>query len=306
MFRAEQTFPALTPAALAALPSAPMSQIQNTPGALFNAMINPLIPYAIKGCLWYQGESNAGDSGHYQGLLTDLIADWRGRWGEGSFPFEIEQLANYNAPPAQPGDSGVAGIREAQRRVAEAVPDTGLAVAIDLGNPDGNIHPADKWDVGGRLSLVALANAYGKNIVHSGPIYAGMRSRTERSASSSGIRTAASSHGAGRCSGLPSPEPTKSSSGPTPKSTATPWSSPAHRCRSRSPCATPGRTTRGLQPLQRRRTARFAVPYRRLEVGHKNAGDRRTEIHSVSVRGIDESDKPKFGSRRRRNRWRPA
>ena len=174
-FRAEQTFPALTPAALAALPGAPASQIQNTPGALFNAMIHPLIPYAIKGCLWYQGESNAGDAGHYRGLLTDLIADWRGRWGEGRFPFEVEQLANYGGPPAEPGDSGVAGVREAQLRVAQTVPDTGLAVAIDLGNPDGNIHPADKWDVGRRLSLVALSNAYGKPVIHSGPIYAGMK-----------------------------------------------------------------------------------------------------------------------------------
>ena len=173
-FRAEQTFPALTPAALAALPSAPTSQIQSTPGALFNAMINPLIPYAVKGCLWYQGESNAGDAGHYQGLLTNLIADWRGRWGEGRFPFEVEQLANYGDAPGRPGDSGVAGIREAQLRVAQTVPATGLAVAIDLGNLDGNIHPADKWDVGRRLSLVALSNAYGKPLVHSGPIYAGM------------------------------------------------------------------------------------------------------------------------------------
>ena len=127
-----------------------------------------------KGVSGYQGESNAGDASHYQDLLTDLITDWRGRWGEGRFPFEVEQLANYGDPPAQPGQSGVAGIREAQLKVAQTVPATGLAVAIDLGNPDGNIHPADKWDVGHRLSLGALSNAYGRPVIHSGPIFSGM------------------------------------------------------------------------------------------------------------------------------------
>lgn len=172
-FRAEQTYPALTPDAHKAMPIYPGSSIQNTPGGLFNAMINPLIPYAIKGCIWYQGESNVGRSGEYKALLTDLIADWRGRWGEGMFPFEVEQLANYYGVPAQPVDSAVARVREAQLQAAQKVPHTGLAVAIDIGTED--IHPPNKREVGRRLSLVALSNAYGKPVVHSGPIYAGMQ-----------------------------------------------------------------------------------------------------------------------------------
>jgi sialate O-acetylesterase len=172
-FQAEQTYPALTPAAQKAMPTYPGVQIQDTPGALFNAMIAPLIPYAIKGCIWYQGESNVGAPQQYRALLTDLITDWRGRWGEGDFPFEIEQLANYYDIPAQPVDSGEARVREAQLQVAQTVPHTGLAVAIDIGTED--IHPPNKREVGRRLSLAALSDAYGKSIVHSGPIYAGMQ-----------------------------------------------------------------------------------------------------------------------------------
>jgi sialate O-acetylesterase len=172
-FQAEQTYPALTPAAQKAMPTYPGAQIQYTPGALFNAMIAPLIPYAIKGCIWYQGENNAGNAQQYKALLTDLITDWRGRWGVGSFPFEIEQLANSYDVPTQPVDSGVARVREAQLQVAQTVPHTGLAVAIDIGTED--IHPPNKREVGRRLSLVALSNAYGKPVAHSGPLYAGMQ-----------------------------------------------------------------------------------------------------------------------------------
>ena len=172
-FQAEQTFPALTPAALQALPKYPDAQIQYTPGALFNAMILPLIPYAIKGCVWYQGESNAGRPEQYKALLTDLIADWRGRWGEGDFPFEIEQLANYGEASAGPSASGVAGVREAQLEVSQSVPNTALAVAIDIG--EENIHPKNKREVGRRLSLIALNRTYHQRQSDSGPLYAGMK-----------------------------------------------------------------------------------------------------------------------------------
>ncbi len=171
-FQAEQTYPALTPDALKALPKYPDAKIQYTPGALFNAMILPLMPYAIKGCLWYQGENNAGQPQQYQALLTDLIADWRGRWGEGDFPFEIEQLANYGDISKEPSSSGVAGVREAQFQVSRSVPNTALAVAIDIG--EVNIHPKNKREVGRRLALIALNRAYHRRQVDSGPLYAGM------------------------------------------------------------------------------------------------------------------------------------
>ena len=132
-------------------------------------MIAPLIPYGIKGAIWYQGESNTPRADQYAKLLTLLITDWRQRWGQGNFPFYIVQLANYWNPAVEPEDSGVAKIREAQLVVSQTVPNTGMAVAIDVGEKD--IHPRNKQEVGRRLALVALAQTYKKTEPYSGPLY---------------------------------------------------------------------------------------------------------------------------------------
>lgn len=135
--------------------------------ALFNGMIAPLTPMTVRGVLWYQGESNVGNSeADYAALLKTLIADWRGRFAQ-SLPFGIVQLANYGNSPA---DTKAALVREAQAAVAAEVPDTGLAVAIDLG--EVRIHPPDKRDVANRLALWARAKIYGEtNLVFQSPRY---------------------------------------------------------------------------------------------------------------------------------------
>ncbi|MEI9998871.1 MAG: sialate O-acetylesterase [Verrucomicrobiota bacterium] len=135
-------------------------------------MVAPLIPYAIKGVIWYQGESNESNGREYRTLLRALITDWRAKWGQGDFPFLIVQLANYgHLEPAPPGPTGGLWpwVREAQS-LALALPNTGMAVTIDIGDPN-NIHPKDKQDVGARLALVAQRVAYGADVVDSGPVY---------------------------------------------------------------------------------------------------------------------------------------
>jgi sialate O-acetylesterase len=141
--------------------------------ALFNGMINPLIPFAMKGVIWYQGESNSeGGGGVYSVLLQDMISDWRSRWNEGDFPFLIVQLANFDPGPTDPVDSGEARIREAEFQTVQKVPHTGLAVTIDLGN--GNIHPPDKFDMGKRLAATALHLVYGQDVPYAGPSFESM------------------------------------------------------------------------------------------------------------------------------------
>jgi sialate O-acetylesterase len=139
---------------------------------LYNGMIAPLIPYALRGAIWYQGESNANRAYQYRTLFPALIQDWRRAWGQGDFPFLFVQLANFTAPPAEPGESDWAELREAQS-MALALPNTGMAVAIDLGEAD-NIHPPNKQEVGRRLALAARAIAYGQPVVYSGPLYQSM------------------------------------------------------------------------------------------------------------------------------------
>jgi sialate O-acetylesterase len=146
----------------------------NYPTVLYNAMIAPLIPYGIRGAIWYQGESNASRAFQYRALLRNMIADWRGRWSEGSFPFLIVQLANFMAPDPQPADSAWAELREAQSLAAANVQNTGLAVAIDIGDA-ADIHPKNKQEVGRRLALSALAQTYGQKIEYSGPVYRFMK-----------------------------------------------------------------------------------------------------------------------------------
>ena len=140
------------------------------PTLLFNAMIHPLIPFAIKGAIWYQGESNASRAWQYRKAFPLMISDWRKSWNQGDFPFYFVQLATFNA---NNGDSRKgstwAELREAQTFTL-SLPNTGMAVTTDIGNPT-DIHPTNKQDVGKRLAAVALHQTYGKNNVYSGPTY---------------------------------------------------------------------------------------------------------------------------------------
>lgn len=143
--------------------------------ALHNGMIAPLVPFGIKGALWYQGEANGPFWLQYRRLLPTLIADWRKRFEVGDFPFLIVSLAAYNPLQTKPVESGWAEIRESQWRTARTVPNAGLAMAIDIG--DGkDIHPRNKQEVGRRLALVARKQVYGeRNLVASGPEFTEMK-----------------------------------------------------------------------------------------------------------------------------------
>ncbi|MGA9120306.1 MAG: sialate O-acetylesterase, partial [Bacteroidota bacterium] len=127
--------------------------IEYQPMGYFNGMIAPLLKANIKGVIWYQGESNAGSPAGYGDMFAAMITDWREKWGEGNFPFLFVQLPNYGEAIAYPSESGMAAVREAQRH-ALALPNTGMAVTIDIGEWN-DIHPLDKGDVGKRLALAA-------------------------------------------------------------------------------------------------------------------------------------------------------
>ena len=137
------------------------------PAVLNNAMIQPLVPFALRGALWYQGESNAERAEQYRTLLPSLIRDWRLGWGQGEFPFGIVQLAGWRARQSEPVASDWAELREAQALAARQ-PNVGLATAIDLGDAQ-NIHPPNKREVGRRLALWARAKVYGERLPWSGP-----------------------------------------------------------------------------------------------------------------------------------------
>ncbi len=154
-------------------------QLCNTPSALYNSMLAPLTPYAIKGAIWYQGESNAGAAYEYRALLPTLISSWRDAWGQGEFPFHIVQLANFMSRKDKPGQSAMAELREAQAMTAQALPRASLTVTIDLGE-EQDIHYRNKRDVGERLALNALALDYGRKIEHSGPIFKSMERRGDK------------------------------------------------------------------------------------------------------------------------------
>jgi len=139
------------------------------PNVLFNGMINPIIPYTIKGALWYQGENNENHASQYRDLLPLIIADWRDHFKQGEFPFYFVQLPNFKKfnQNSQHGGSNWAEMREAFSKTLR-VPNTGMAVTIDLGDST-NVHPKNKEDVGKRLSLIALNNLYNKPTECSGP-----------------------------------------------------------------------------------------------------------------------------------------
>ncbi|MBQ5663278.1 MAG: 9-O-acetylesterase, partial [Bacteroidaceae bacterium] len=138
---------------------------------LYNAMIHPLLPYCIKGAIWYQGCANVTRAYQYQDLMRLMIANWRELWGY-NFPFYITQLANYTKRQTAPTESSWAELREAQSMAAKVVPNTGIAVTIDIGEAN-DIHPRNKQEVGRRLALQALNKTYGMNVVCSGPEYEG-------------------------------------------------------------------------------------------------------------------------------------
>ena len=146
---------------------------QNQPTALYNAMVAPESNYTIKGFCWYQGESNAGKPQEYLALQTALITDWRQKWQQGDLPFLYVQLPGFMDYSYQPTESSWAVLREAQLK-ALSVPNTAMAVAIDLGEWN-DIHPDNKKDVGERLSLAAIKTAYKENVVYSGPLYESAR-----------------------------------------------------------------------------------------------------------------------------------
>ena len=152
-------------------PTGPVSP--HRPANLYNGMIAPLIPLAIKGAIWYQGESNAGRSYQYRKLFPTMIESWRKGWGQGDFAFYWVQLANFRGVVPEPAESGWAELREAQTMTL-SLPNTGEAVIIDIGEAR-DIHPRNKQDVGLRLALNALALTYGKKIVYSGPRFDSMK-----------------------------------------------------------------------------------------------------------------------------------
>ena len=144
---------------------------QSQPTALYNGMIAPLTPYAIRGALWYQGESNAGDPAAYSKSLPNLIADWRQQWDNPELNFFIAQLPRYMDVDYLPAESGWALMREAQLDTALTTPQTGIGINIDLGEWN-DIHPGNKKPVGERLALQAMSISYhDKNVVASGPIF---------------------------------------------------------------------------------------------------------------------------------------
>jgi sialate O-acetylesterase len=158
--------------ALKALPNA--TNFAYKPLGLYNAMIAPLLNYGIKGVIWYQGEANTSRAAEYQKLFPALIQNWRKNWHQGDFPFLFVQLASYLPAVHEPAESHWAELREAQLMTLK-LPNTGMAVAIDIGEWN-DVHPADKLDVGERLSLAAQKVAYHQNnVVYSGPVYRSMQ-----------------------------------------------------------------------------------------------------------------------------------
>jgi sialate O-acetylesterase len=144
------------------------------PTLLYNAMINPLVPFGFRGVIWYQGETNAGRAYQYRTTFPLMINDWRNQWKQGDFPFYFVQLSSFNAGNGNSEHgSGWAELREAQL-LTLSLPKTGMAVTTDIGNPT-DIHPKNKQDVGKRLAAIALSNTYGQQIPWSGPMYQSMK-----------------------------------------------------------------------------------------------------------------------------------
>jgi sialate O-acetylesterase len=188
-------------------PSRPVPQVPTppeggfyAPGNLYNAMIAPIVPYGIKGVIWYQGESNANnlsDAVMYKQLFPLMIKDWRNNWNQGDFPFLFVQIANFHPPALTPSEGLWPWLREGQLK-ALSLPKTGMAVITDIG--EGNsIHPRNKQDVALRLSLIARRIAYDENLVFSGPLFKSMKKNGNK------IRLSFSNIGSGLTTGILQP-----------------------------------------------------------------------------------------------------
>lgn len=184
----EREIPLLPMSVFESLPPPPLAlALQHAPGALFNGMLAPLVPYGLRGALWYQGESNVDRHREYRTLFVAFMRDLRTRWGQGQFPFYYVQLANFVASPSWPR------LREAQAG-AEIEPETGMVVTLDVGDAH-DIHPTNKQEVGRRLALLARARTYGEAALPcQGPrlervSIEGSQARV-RFASAAGLRTA--------------------------------------------------------------------------------------------------------------------
>jgi len=160
---------------------APSKHLRSGPTTIYNGTIVPVVPYALRGVIWYQGEANAGEGESYELKLRTMITGWRKVWGQGDFPFYLALLANEGNTVDRPDEEATfryVPTREAQRRVL-SLPHTGLAVTIDVGE-DTQGHPRNKRDVGERLSFWALAKDYGMKIPFSGPLYRSCRRDGDR------------------------------------------------------------------------------------------------------------------------------
>jgi len=186
-YQVEREIPLVPMSVFQSAPAAPLAlALQNAPASLFHGMVAPLVPYALRGAIWYQGESNTARSAQYQALLVALIRDWRTRFGQGQFPFYLVQLANFRAAGDWPR------LREAQAQ-ALSEPETGMALSLDIGEAL-DIHPKNKQEVGRRLSLLARARCYGeRELIAEGPRVAQVDIRGQqvrvRFSSARGLRT---------------------------------------------------------------------------------------------------------------------
>lgn len=142
-----------------------------TPTTLYNGMINPIAGYTIKGCIWYQGESNYDRATQYTALFPKMVSEWRKLWGQGEFPFYYCQIAPYDNPPEKHGDFNAAFLREAQYKSAGLIPNSGMVVLMDIGE-EKCIHPRDKKTGGERLAMMALAKTYGmRGYAYESPVF---------------------------------------------------------------------------------------------------------------------------------------
>jgi len=173
----EKIFPTLTDEMEKSVPvSLPKpTEPSNIASMLYNGMIHPLLPFAIRGVIWYQGESNTLRAAQYATTFPLMIEDWRTQWSQGSFPFYFCQLASNHAKMPNPVESSWAELRESQSKALN-LPNTGEAVLVDIGEAN-NIHPRNKRDVGERLAKIALAKDYGRDIAYSGPVFKSLEIR---------------------------------------------------------------------------------------------------------------------------------
>ncbi len=172
--------PWIPPEAMAVVKDLPMGPLTRLPhfrsSVIYNGVIHQLVPYAIRGAIWYQGESNGYEGASYLRKKRALIEGWRKVWNQGDFPFYFVQLPGFGSSTNNPqGGDGWARVREAQGKVVATVKNSGMAVTIDVGEAN-DIHPKNKHDVGRRLALRALAKDYGRTtLVHGGPLYKSMK-----------------------------------------------------------------------------------------------------------------------------------